>query len=155
LREEARTPGPGGRDARFEAITRSHDSGPKTFMVARDRSDYITAMARVVGILLLFSLASPSAGAAADCTAPPEIGTLIAADRNTFSWPAEPSTTGYAVVRGRTNGLAVGPGGDDEICFPDIPGATLVDATVPPPGVAFWYLVRGNNACGYGPYGFA
>jgi len=51
--------------------------------------------------------------------------------------------------------LPVGPGGGDETCFPDLAGTSSPDGTVPAPGDAFWYLVRGKNACaGAGTYGF-
>jgi hypothetical protein len=39
------------------------------------------------------------------------------------------------------------------VCFDNLPSTTLVDATVPAPGSGFWYLSRGENACGNGTYG--
>ena len=55
---------------------------------------------------------------ALDCPVPPELGTLlVAADKVTLTWPVEASATRYAVVRGRTSALPVGPGGGDETCF--------------------------------------
>jgi hypothetical protein len=47
----------------------------------------------------------------------------------------------------------VGPGGGDEICFGNLTGPSLVDSEVPTPGAGFWYLPRGENACGAGSYG--
>src|SRR6185503_7254915 len=89
-----------------------------------------------------------------DCPIPSEMGPLLAAaDKVTFVWPAAPAATSYAVVRGRTGALPVGPGGSDEICFAGLAVPSIVDAEVPAPGTAFWYLARGDNACGYGPYG--
>jgi len=89
-----------------------------------------------------------------ECLAPPEMGTLLAApDKVTMTWPAEPSATRYAVVRGRTSALPVGPGGGDETCFPDLAVPSIVDTEGPALGTAFWYLARGDNACGYGSFG--
>jgi hypothetical protein len=49
----------------------------------------------------------------------------------------------------------VGPGGADEQCLADnIAGNTLTDSELPATGDSFWYLVRGANVCGKGPYGF-
>ena len=56
-------------------------------------------------------------------------------------------------VRGSMSALPVGPGGGDEFCFDNLAGGTLIDATVPSPGTGFWYLSRGENACGNGTYG--
>jgi hypothetical protein len=110
-----------------------------------------SSRAAVLGLAAAALALSPAA--ALDCTAPAEIGTLLAeADKVTFTWPAEPSATHYAVVRSPTIALPVGPGGGDEVCFPDLAAPSLVDETVPGPGFAFWYLVRGENACA-GPYG--
>ncbi len=106
----------------------------------------------LAAIAVLCAIASPSADA--DCTVPPETSALFAqADKLTYTWPAEASATSYAVVRGQTSGLPVGPGGDDETCFPDLPLPSLEDPAVPPPGTAFWYLSRGENACAKGSYG--
>jgi hypothetical protein len=87
-------------------------------------------------------------------TAPPEVGGLAAAaDKATYTWPAALFATQYDVVRGLMAALPVGPGGGDEVCFDDRAEAWLVDATIPVVGNAFWYLVRGENACGLGTYG--
>jgi hypothetical protein len=87
-------------------------------------------------------------------TAPPEAANVsAAADKLTFTWQAALYATSYDVVRGLTSALAVGPGAGDEVCFPGLAGAALIDATIPAPGAAFWYVARGVNACGLGPYG--
>jgi hypothetical protein len=87
-------------------------------------------------------------------TAPPETHNVAAAaDKATYSWSAAAYATRYDVVRGSTGALPVGPGDDDEVCFDDLPGASLADAAVPADGTAFWYLSRGENACGIGTYG--
>jgi len=49
--------------------------------------------------------------------------------------------------------LLVGPSAGDEVCFDNLPGPSLVDPTAPPSGAAYWYLSRGENACGIGTYG--
>src|SRR5262249_37730119 len=94
-------------------------------------------------------VAAPASGSGAlGCVAPPEIGTLLAgADSRTFAWPTEPAATCYAVVRGLTSGLPVGPGGGDETCLPGLSVPSLVDNAVPALGTAFWYLARAENAC--------
>src|SRR5258705_3463144 len=98
---------------------------------------------------------APASGTGAPgCVAPPEIGTVLAgADTRNFSWPAEPAATRYAVVRGPTSGLPVGPGGGDETCFPGLSAPSLVDNVVPALRTAFWYLARAENACANGPFG--
>jgi len=35
-----------------------------------------------------------------------------------------------------------------------VPGATISDLSLPTAGSAFYYLIRGRNVCGTGPYGF-
>jgi len=90
----------------------------------------------------------------APITAPPEVGGLAAAaDKATFTWSGALSANQYDVLRGSTAALPVGPGGGDEVCFADRVGTTIVDATIPLVGNAFWYVVRGENACGPGTYG--
>jgi hypothetical protein len=87
-------------------------------------------------------------------TAPPEAQSVTASsDKVTFNWTAALYATSYDVVRGLTSGLAVGPGGGDEVCFNNLAGTTLLDSSVPASGNAFWYLARGDNACGAGSYG--
>ena len=80
-------------------------------------------------------------------------GVSAAADEATYSWAAAPSATRYDAVRGLLSAMPVGPGGDDEICFSDLPDPTLVDAAVPAPGTGYWYLSRGENDCGAGTFG--
>jgi hypothetical protein len=86
--------------------------------------------------------------------APSETQSVSAApDKTTYSWAAEPAATRFDAVRGLLSALPVGPGGGDEVCFDDLAGPTLVDTDVPAPGAGFWYLSRGENACGNGSYG--
>ena len=84
---------------------------------------------------------------------PPEATNVIAPNKTTFNWAATAFATQYDVVRGATNALPVGPGGGDEICFNNLPATTVNDAVVPAAGSGFWYLIRGQNACGNGTYG--
>jgi len=87
-------------------------------------------------------------------TAPTETASVAAAvDKATYNWSAVASATRYDAVRGSLSALAVGPGGGDEACFDDLPGPSLVDATIPAADTGFWYLSRGENACGTGTYG--
>jgi hypothetical protein len=74
-------------------------------------------------------------------------------DKITYVWSPAPDATSYAVVRGAVSGLAVGPGGDDEVCLDDLAGPSIVDHDTPVTGAGFWYLARGENACGRGNYG--
>jgi hypothetical protein len=80
-------------------------------------------------------------------------GVSAAANKTTYSWLATPGATAYDVVRGNVAALPVGPGGGDEICGPNLPGPTVDDFAVPPPGGAAFYVIRAKNACGNGTYG--
>jgi hypothetical protein len=72
-----------------------------------------------------------------------------------MTWGTAPRATTSDVLRGHLSGLPVGPGGADEQCLADnIAGNTLTDSELPAAGDSFWYLVRGANVCGKGPYGF-
>lgn len=91
--------------------------------------------------------------------APGEIANLgLQADKATLVWdPAAGGVveTAYDVVRGAIAAHPVGPGGGDEVCFADgIAGTTVTDSAIPAVGGGFWYLVRGENSCGKGTYGF-
>jgi hypothetical protein len=87
-------------------------------------------------------------------TAPPETTDLVAtADKATYDWAAASYATRYDVVRGSLAAYPVGPGGDDETCFDNLPAAMLTDASVPAPGSGYWYVSRGENACGIGTFG--
>ena len=88
-------------------------------------------------------------GGGAPITAPPETaGVAAAADKTTYTWSAATFATQYDVVRGNTGALPVGPGGGDEFCFDNLPGASVNDGTVPSAGVAFWYLSRERMRAG-------
>ena len=72
---------------------------------------------------------------------------------STYSWSALAGATRYDVVRGALSAFPVGPGGGDEVCFDNLAGPTLVDATSPAPGAGLFYLARGENTCANGSYG--
>jgi hypothetical protein len=72
-----------------------------------------------------------------------------------LTWNVATRATASTVLRGRVSGLPVGPGGADEQCLADAAEvSTLTESESPPAGDSFWYLVRGENACGMGHYGF-
>jgi hypothetical protein len=103
---------------------------------------------------------SPVVGAALlgldELAAPPEAQNLTAAaNKSSFNWSAATSATQYDVVRGSLAAFPVGPGGGDESCFDNLAGPTLSDPTAPAPGSGYWYLSRGENACGIGTWGNA
>ncbi len=72
-----------------------------------------------------------------------------------IAWNLAVGATSSDVLRGLVSALPVGPGGADELCLADgLTATSTMDSGVPAARVAFWYLVRGENACGKGPYGF-
>jgi hypothetical protein len=72
----------------------------------------------------------------------------------TISWNLPGGATMSDVLRGLASALPVGPGGADETCVAtESLTTTATDGDVPPAGAAFWYVVRGENACGSGSYG--
>jgi hypothetical protein len=87
---------------------------------------------------------------------PPETQSVVASsDKATYSWTTAPYATQYDVVRGSLSAFPVGPGGGDEVCFDNLAGPSLIDATVPGIGTGFGYLARGESACGIGTWGNA
>jgi hypothetical protein len=72
-----------------------------------------------------------------------------------LKWNVAAGATTSSVLRGHVSGLPVGTVGADERCLVTHSGAdTLTDPELPAGGDAFWYLVRGENLLGNGPYGF-
>jgi len=70
-------------------------------------------------------------------------------------WNVASGATTSAVLRGHVSGLPVGRAGADERCLvSNSPSDVFTDPELPARGDAFWYLVRGENADGNGPYGF-
>jgi len=88
---------------------------------------------------------------------PAEIsGVSFSSDKTTLSWTdaGQGPSVGYEVLRGSVGSLPVGPGGGDETCS-QVPSATSwSDPLTPVARAGFWYLVRAENACGSGPWGF-
>ena len=74
-------------------------------------------------------------------------------DKQTYTWGAQLNSLQYSAVRGNLGALPVGPGAVDEICFDDLDTPQIVDFDEPDSGTGFWYLTRGENACGAGTYG--
>jgi hypothetical protein len=90
---------------------------------------------------------------------PQDLGDVLALTQDTgvttVTWSLAVSCPSYSVLRGLVSQLPVGPGGGDEQCLEvAVSGTSTLDAEDPDPDVSFWYLVRGMNACGAGPYGF-
>lgn len=75
---------------------------------------------------------------------------------NTISWNLASGASSSDLLKGRLSGLPVGPGNgqSDEFCFSGLQTLSYTDGGNPAVGTGFWYLVRGKNVCGGGPYGF-
>ena len=72
-----------------------------------------------------------------------------------FAWAATPGATTYDVLRGHAGVFPVGSNPGTETCLGDnLAVATVSDAGVPAVGAGYWYVVRAQNACGIGSYGF-
>jgi hypothetical protein len=89
---------------------------------------------------------------------PGEVGGLaVSSDKVTLAWqsaaPSAGVSTVHDVLRGALAGLPIGAG--PETCVaPGVADATATDTTTPTTGAGFWYVVRGQNACAAGSYGF-
>jgi len=84
-------------------------------------------------------------------------GLTFGANGTSIAWtpiPGVPPGTVYDVARGPAGPWAVGSGAG-ETCLGAVAAPPATDAALPPAGQAFWYLVRGRNACGTGTYGRA
>jgi hypothetical protein len=72
-----------------------------------------------------------------------------------LTWNVAAGATTSQVLRGHLSELPVGPGGADEQCLVENAElSTLTDSEIPVSGDGFWYVVRGENGFGAGPYGF-
>jgi hypothetical protein len=72
-----------------------------------------------------------------------------------LAWNLAANATSSDVLRGLVRGLPVGSGDAGERCMVlNTVARTLTDADLSAPGDAFWYLIRGENLCGAGSYGF-
>jgi hypothetical protein len=90
---------------------------------------------------------------------PAEVDNGVRASRSgsvaVLTWNVAAGATASDVLRGHVRGLPVGSGGAAEQCLADdFTIDSLADREIPAPGDGFWYLIRGANACGSGPYGF-
>ena len=103
------------------------------------------------GVMLLTVAPGP-------CTqAPDEVDGSLRLTRvngsTSLTWTEAPGSTWSVVLRGLVGLLPVGPGGRDEVCLGTSFTGSLLDGTDPPPGVGYWYVVQGRNACGHGSWG--
>ena len=72
-----------------------------------------------------------------------------------ISWASAADATRYDVVRGPTGSLPVGANPGGETCLGnDLAAPTVSDADPLAPGAGYWYVVRSENACGTGSYGY-
>jgi hypothetical protein len=101
-----------------------------------------------------FCSGTPSAG-------PPEMGFSVRVSRvgsvATVTWNPTAGATTTSVLRGQVGSLPVGSASGEETCLASrlsASTASTLDADVPQEGSGFWYLVRAENACGAGPYGY-
>ena len=94
-------------------------------------------------------------------TGPPEVERGVRVDRNgtdaAIAWNPAAGAASSSVLRGLVSALPVGSSPGNEICLASrvpVPTSSVTDTGVPPLGNGFWYLVRGESACGAGPYGY-
>jgi hypothetical protein len=85
--------------------------------------------------------------------------TGVSLSDGSVSWDSDAahsgSSTVYDVLSGNLAELPVG-GGPSERCMSAASPVTIAnDLLDPAPGVGFWYVIRGRNSCGTGPYGRA
>ncbi len=90
---------------------------------------------------------------------PAEVSNLeMSIDTMSFSWdsaaPGAGPFTAHDALRGGTEDLPVGGSLTETCVVSGTLGSTWIDASEPPAGSAFWYLIRGRNTCGKGTYGF-
>jgi hypothetical protein len=93
-------------------------------------------------------------------TGSPEVDATLEVSRigavASITWdPADGAITS-SVLRGELASLPVGSAPGTEVCLMSrLPASTVstLDADVAPPGSGYWYLVRGESACGTGSYG--
>ena len=116
---------------------------------ARDCDDGDTCTSESCGALVGCGYSySPGSG----CV-PPAIANIgVGAGKATLTWDhtAGGTTSVHDLVRGRTNQFPVGSGAAETCLAGDVAATTATDSEVPPPGVAFWYAVRGQHLCGAG-----
>jgi hypothetical protein len=89
---------------------------------------------------------------------PSEVASLrFDADKTTLRWDsaagAGPGTV-HDALRGLVGQFPVGSGAEDSCLAPGTASDFTSDPSAPAAAAAYWYLVRGRNACGTGTYGF-
>ena len=83
------------------------------------------------------------------------LGLINDAGLTVLYWNPVAGSTSYQLLRGFLGDFPVGPGGAEEACVdPAVQGEATIDPQDPPPDQGFWYVVRGANGCGSGPYGY-
>jgi hypothetical protein len=90
--------------------------------------------------------------------APGEIlAVRVQGNKQTMTWTTDAPSSGtgtvYDVVRGVVGELPVGSGASEVCHATGLTGTSATVATNPPPGVAWYLLVRGRNVCASGGYG--
>ena len=92
---------------------------------------------------------------------PPEVDSGVRVSRigtdASVTWNIASGATTSSLLRGLLNSLPVGSSPEDETCLASrvsVPTAAATDTDVLLPGSGFWYLVRVENACGTGGYGY-
>jgi uncharacterized repeat protein (TIGR01451 family) len=91
---------------------------------------------------------------------PGEIAQLaFDADKATVTWssaaPAAGTATVHDLMRGTLGVFPVVAGSGDHSCIADDVGPSTSDGTFPGADTGYYYLARGQNACGAGAYGFS
>jgi len=83
---------------------------------------------------------------------PPEIASIVVdADRITLYWSTFGPSVSYDVARGTVSGMRSGHLAQ---CVATALGeGAYMDSTSPPAGEVYYYMVRGTNECGAGPWG--
>ena len=109
---------------------------------------------------------SDGVGDACDClpedpavwSTPPEVSDLTLGKTafTQLTWTAPDGVSAYDVAGAELGDLAIDGGVDGAACLMDDTGAAVWEDTRADPvsGEGYYYLVRGENACGAGTYGF-
>ena len=95
---------------------------------------------------------APGSGGSTCTGSPAEVsGVVIAANKTTLQWSAEPSGNAYDVARGMLDGLDVG---SPATCLATgMVGLQYDDFGIPSAGQGYYYLLRATNDCGVGAWG--
>jgi subtilisin-like proprotein convertase family protein len=144
-------PDPGGQLGNFDGLGTPGDW--QVFV-----ADYPSFSSGAVGTLHSWSLVvTPTAFDCCVAGLPGEIdGVGFLADGATLGWNSEAGIgTLYDIMRGHVDELPTGSGASEVCLDSGRVDSTLDSGADPAPGVAFYYLVRGSNACGGGTYGLA